>query len=106
MRQFIARRLASEADPAALVALVAAISKGDEVMRGDFLTGIYQAGRTPPGSAPAGWSELSRELAVSKNPAIRRQAMLLAVIFGVRQAVDALNRVVVDSKAEPACAAR
>jgi putative membrane-bound dehydrogenase-like protein len=102
VRQYIARRLATGADPTTLVALVAAVSKSDEAMREDFLAGIYQAlaGRRRV-AAPAGWSELSRQLAASKVPAVRRQAMLLAVIFGDRQAMDDLNRVVADAKAEP-----
>ncbi len=103
VRQYIARRLASGADPAALVALIAAVSKGDQAMREDFLSGIHQAlsGRRRV-AAPAGWSELSRQLAASKNSAVRRQAMLLAVIFGDRQAMDDLNRIVADAKADPA----
>jgi putative membrane-bound dehydrogenase-like protein len=103
VRQYIARRLASGAEPTALVALVAAVTKGDEAMREDFLSGIHQAlGGRRRVAAPAGWSELSRQLAASKNSAVRRQAMLLAVIFGDRKAMDDLNRIVADAKAEPA----
>ncbi len=103
VRQYIARRLAVGADPVALVALVGAVRKADDATREDFLQGIHQAlGGRRRVAAPAGWSELSRDLAASQNSAVRRQAMLLSLIFGERQAVAELEQIVGDAKADSA----
>ena len=103
VRQYIARRLAAGADPVALVRLVTAIGIADDAAREDFLAGIHQAlGGRRRVAAPAGWSDLSRQLATSANPAIRRLSMLLSLVFGDRQAVDDLKAIVADARADSA----
>jgi putative membrane-bound dehydrogenase-like protein len=103
VRQYIARRVATDANPTGLAALVAALQTGDDEFRQPALTGIHEAiGSRRRVPAPAGWPALYPHLAKSKNAGVREQGMLLALIFGDPQAVADLRAIVANTKATPA----
>jgi len=110
IRQFLARRAASgiptdveKQSPAALDPVVQALKQVDEPqVQLDLLSGVREAleGRRRV-LAPHGWSDVYRNLSASKNPEVREQATLLAVIFGDAEGFAALRRTLMDSARSP-----
>ncbi len=98
LRQYIARRIAADAEPEQLAELVAAMQAGDDRLRESILTGIREAlGSRRRVTAPAGWSALYARLVNNKNSQVREQGMLLALIFGDPHAVADLRSIATDT---------
>jgi putative heme-binding domain-containing protein len=98
LREFIARRLA--AAPAGLPLLVRLLGKADASVQLDMLHGVHEAlqGRRQV-AMPEGWRAVYGKLTASPNPAVREQAMLLAVLFGDQEVVRAMRKLVADPSA-------
>jgi len=103
IRQYIARRIASDATPAGLAAVVAAMTRGDDAFRGPVLSGIHEAmGARRRVPMPEGWNALYPFIAKSANANVRESGMLLALIFGDAQAVSDLKQIAADSSVDGA----
>ena len=89
------------ADLAPLVKLLATIDDADFQL--DVLGGIYDAvkGRRSV-KMPAGWKDVSARLARSDSDTVRRQALLLSLIFGDDKAARMLRQRVADADASKA----
>ncbi len=100
IRQYIARRIASDASPAGLAALVAAMTGGDDTFREPVLAGMHEAmGARRRVAMPEGWAALYPLIAKSKDPNVRETGMLLALIFGDSQATSDLKQIAIDTSA-------
>jgi putative heme-binding domain-containing protein len=73
----------------------------DPAFQLDVLTGMYESleGRRDV-TMPAGWPPVYQKLAASPNAHVREKAMVLAVIFGDREAIDSLKRTALDGSAD------
>lgn len=93
----------ARADDDALPALVELLAATDDMaLRGDVLTGMYDALRGRRNVAmPAGWSALYPRLAESDSPTVREKGTALALIFGDPQAVRVLRGLAGNTQAEP-----
>jgi putative membrane-bound dehydrogenase-like protein len=104
LREFIARRMATNADSAAtMAAAVDAIGKAaDSAAQLDILNGIIAglAGRRSC-PMPDGWSAVYDAIGKSDNGDVRRLGDELATIFGDARALSKLRAVVADGKADP-----
>jgi putative membrane-bound dehydrogenase-like protein len=101
IRQYIARRMATQAQPAELAALVRLLSKGDDALRERVLLGVHEAlqGKLQVPS-PEGWTKLYPQLVGSTVPAVRERGRLLALIFGDRLALSDLYAIAADARAD------
>lgn len=90
----------AQGDP--LDALVEVLRKTDDAqLQQDILKGVSEAlkgKRSAP--MPAGWSEVETKLAKSKNAEVRTMTQSLALTFGSQNALAALRKTALDSKAE------
>jgi putative membrane-bound dehydrogenase-like protein len=103
IRQYIARRIAADASPAGLAALVTAMTRGDDAFREPVLAGIHEAmGARRRVPMPAGWNALYPLIAQSASDSVRESGMLLALVFGDPQAVSDLRQIAEDSSASGA----
>jgi putative membrane-bound dehydrogenase-like protein len=98
IREYVARRLAVEAD--GLPSLVLLLDTSAAVVQRDILRGLYEAflGQRKV-AMPDGWPEVYRKLAKSSDPEVREKATFLAVVFDDPEAVIALRHVVIDPSA-------
>jgi putative membrane-bound dehydrogenase-like protein len=104
VRQFTARRLALEWDrqPHAVEALLALAARAqDERIRHDILRGLSDALRgwtkvTPP----HGWNKVAELAAQSRSPEVRSLARDLSVVFGDGRAINELQALVMNDKAD------
>jgi putative membrane-bound dehydrogenase-like protein len=100
IRQFVARRfvdeVAARGEKNALGPLVAALATaGEAAVQLDLLKGAregLQGRKNLP--MPDGWPALYKRLAQSANAAVRRDAVMLALVFGDPQAMVDLRRIV------------
>lgn len=100
IRQYIARRIGSDASPAGLAALVESLRAGDDAFREPVLAGIHEAmGARRRVPMPEGWSTLYPLIAGSTSANVRESGMLLALVFGDPQAVRDLQRIAGDTGA-------
>jgi putative membrane-bound dehydrogenase-like protein len=95
VREYIARRLA---DPARFLPVLS--GKTDPVVQRDVLRGLLAAleglGQV---AAPDGWSEAYAKLSRSPDSEVRGRALVLAGVFGNRQALAALQKTLLDEQA-------
>jgi putative heme-binding domain-containing protein len=103
-REYLARRVASlpaEPVPPGLPPLVRLLQRvADPDVQLDVLRGIqaaFEGQREVP--MPAGWQDVARKLAQSPRADVRERALIAAVLFGDREAVTALRKLVVDPTA-------
>lgn len=99
--RLIARRLAESIDesPHAVEELLAGAlknSKLPEVLQGLTL-GLAGRHRVKP---PANWEVIQKEIAKADNPKLREVARDLSVLFGDGRALDEVERIALDAKAE------
>jgi putative heme-binding domain-containing protein len=90
-------------DPSGLAALVELLGQVDEPdFQLDLLKGMHEAleGRRQE-KMPDGWGQTYPKLAKSPSAAVRDKAQRLALIFGDRQALMALQKSMLDTKAPP-----
>jgi putative heme-binding domain-containing protein len=84
-----------------LVEVLASVD--DDAVRRDVLRGMVEALQGRRGlKAPRGWSDVYRKLTASADAEVREKAMVLAVVFGDRQAVDAMRKTAADPRADTA----
>lgn len=90
----------AQGDP--LDALVDVLRKTDDAqLQQDILKGVSEAlkgKRSAP--MPAGWADVEAKLAKSKNAEVRTMAQSLSLTFGSQNALAALRKTALDSKAE------
>ncbi len=99
IRQYIARRIASDASPVGLAALVASMTQENDLFRQSILAGIHEAlGARRRVPMPNGWHALYPLIANSDDAHVRESGMLLALLFGDPQAVNDLQRIAGDAK--------
>ncbi|HEV3119048.1 MAG TPA: PVC-type heme-binding CxxCH protein [Gemmataceae bacterium] len=95
IREYIARRLA---DPAKLLPVLAADTNG--ALQRDVLRGLQAAleglGQSP---MPDGWLKVFAKLCRSPDSEVRGRALALSSLFGDRQALESLQKVVMDAHA-------
>jgi hypothetical protein len=91
------------ATPASRLApLVQLLATSDEVdVQKDVLRGMEEAfrGRRQV-AAPEGWSDVARRLADSKDAEVRQRALRLSLLFGSAGAIDAVQAVALDGRAD------
>jgi hypothetical protein len=67
------------------------VETNDDAVRRDVLRGMVEALQGRRGlAAPRGWSDAYRKLAASVDTEVREKAMVLAVLFGDKQAIAAM----------------
>lgn len=105
VRRFIARRVAGriEEDPAGVERLADALGTSTDAMfQADVLAGMSQAlegWRKAP--APSNWSAIVSRLEARADPSIRRASASLSAVFGDGRAIESLQTLVSNDKADP-----
>src|SRR5262249_39832302 len=104
LRQYLARRIASLEDLPTVTAiqpLVTLLGRVDDsAIDLDILRGLDEAlqGRREM-EMPDGWHSVYRKLSRNSNSEVREKALLLAVLFGGEQALNAARKLVKDASA-------
>lgn len=100
IRQYIARRLIDQQSPAIEQVVVAAYAQDQDDLRRDFLQGMLEAlDGLGTQEAPPAWKQLYAEVATAADPRLRSIGVNLATIFGDKQAISNLRRIVIDGHA-------
>lgn len=100
VRQYIARRLIDQQSPAMERVVVAAYEQDQDDFRRDLLQGMFEAlDGLGTQKAPTAWRQLYAEVAASSDPALRSIGVKLATIFGDKEAIRNLQRIVTDQQA-------
>jgi putative heme-binding domain-containing protein len=97
---FMARRIATAGTPAAIAEVIERLRRSDEPdVQRSILMGMNEAfkGRRQV-TMPAGWGAVSQKLATSDDTQIRQIVAKLAVTFGESKAMDAMRKVLADTK--------
>jgi putative membrane-bound dehydrogenase-like protein len=111
VREYLARRLTSLADPGAvdrplpgLPPLLRLLGLADDpVLHRDILRGMHEAlSGLRQMAMPDGWPAVYPVLAESPYPEVRERALALAVLFDDQRALASLRKTVTDPKAAPA----
>jgi putative membrane-bound dehydrogenase-like protein len=98
-RQYLARRLSQDGGNRLDTVVEAAVATADPTARRDLLQGMLEAlTETGPQRPPAAWERLFRRVGSAPDPALRSLAIRLATIFGDREAMDQLRRLVLDTQ--------
>lgn len=101
IRQYIARRLIDQPEPAIDKVIETAYQRREEYLRRDFLQGVYEAMEgLGTQQVPSKWDQLYDEVKNSADPGLRSLGLNLATIFGDKQAIRNLQLVVLDSRAD------
>jgi putative membrane-bound dehydrogenase-like protein len=102
LRQYVARRLASDWEPQrdAIEELLAAAVDRDDAFAADILRGLSEAlAGVPRVAPPEQWERTAARLAAREDEFLRQTTQELSVIFGDGRAMEALLSVAVDEQA-------
>lgn len=107
VRQFVARRATDDTlakgDKGSFVPLVSALMLGSEEIQLDVLKGMREGLRGRKSmKMPDGWPAAYAKLSKSKDAVVREHAIVVALVFGDRLAMEDLRVVATNATAKPA----